>query len=181
VKINILLSLVFIFSIIECKTETASNSTIQAIINTSKGEIILELEFEKTPITVANFVGLAEGSIKNSTKEEGEPYYDGFKFHRVIKDFMIQGGYPSGTGHGDMGKYPGYDFEDELNNPMSYDKGIIKLVLKIVTRILTHISMTSTAWISTLYHKIFNYSMKFKTIIVRFSFFFGTIFNRTFC
>ena len=123
-KTNVLLSLIFIFSIIECKTETAEKSTMQAIINTSKGDIVVELEFEKTPITVANFVGLAEGSIKNSAKEEGEPYYDGFKFHRVITDFMIQGGDPTGTGSGG----PGYKFDDEFHPNLKHDKpGILSM------------------------------------------------------
>ena len=71
-----------------------------AIINTSKGEITIQLEHEKTPVTVANFIGLAEGLIENSSKKLGEPYFNGIKFHRVIQDFMIQGGDPTGTGRG---------------------------------------------------------------------------------
>ena len=63
---------------------------IHAKIKTSKGDIILNLEFEKTPMTVANFIGLAEGTIKNNSKQDGIPYYDGLKFHRVIGNFMIQ-------------------------------------------------------------------------------------------
>ncbi len=81
-----------------------------AEMTTSKGVIILQLEFEKTPLTVANFVGLAEGSIENTAKKAGEPFYDSLKFHRVIKDFMIQGGDPLGNGSGG----PGYKFKDEI-------------------------------------------------------------------
>ena len=65
-----------------------------AIITTSKGEIKIKLEFEKTPGTVGNFVGLSKGKIKNTFKPIGKPYYDGLKFHRVINDFMIQAGCP---------------------------------------------------------------------------------------
>jgi FKBP-type peptidyl-prolyl cis-trans isomerase len=67
-------------------------------------------------MTVANFVGLAEGGIKNTAKPEGTPYYDGLKFHRVIKDFMIQGGCPMGTGTGD----PGYKFADEIDTSLKH-------------------------------------------------------------
>ena len=95
-----------------------------AKINTNKGEILIKLEYEKTPLTVASFVGLAEGEMKNNKKETGTPYYDGLKFHRVIKDFMIQGGCPDGTGSGS----PGYSFADEFHPDLKHDKeGILSM------------------------------------------------------
>jgi len=84
---------------------------LYANMETNKGAILLKLEFEKTPITVANFVSLAEGKNKQVADSlKGKPFYNGLIFHRVIKDFMIQGGDPLGTGEGN----PGYKFIDEF-------------------------------------------------------------------
>jgi peptidyl-prolyl cis-trans isomerase A (cyclophilin A) len=97
---------------------------LYAIVETSKGNITLKLEFEKTPATVGNFVALCEGEMKNSSKGLGVPYYNNMKFHRVINDFMVQGGCPSGTGSGN----PGYKFDDEFHTDLKHDKpGILSM------------------------------------------------------
>ena len=90
---------------------------LYARFNTTKGEILIALEYQKTPGTVGNFVALAEGNMENSVKPQGEKYYDGLKFHRVIPDFMIQGGCPQGTGTGN----PGYKFDDEFHSNLRHD------------------------------------------------------------
>ncbi|MGY8915586.1 MAG: peptidylprolyl isomerase [Flavobacteriales bacterium] len=90
---------------------------IYAKFNTSKGEILVKLTHDKTPGTVGNFVALAEGNMENSVKPQGTPYYDGISFHRVIPDFMIQGGCPLGTGTGDGG----YKFDDEFHVDLKHD------------------------------------------------------------
>ncbi|MCF6346891.1 MAG: peptidylprolyl isomerase [Flavobacteriaceae bacterium] len=100
------------------------NDGLYAKFNTSKGEIIVKLEFQKTPGTVGNFVALAEGNLENNSKPQGTPYYNGLKFHRVIPDFMIQGGCPQGTGTGN----PGYSFEDEFHSDLKHDKpGVLSM------------------------------------------------------
>ena len=98
---------------------------IFATIATNKGNIVLELEYKKAPVTVANFIALAEGKNTFVTQEnlKGKPFFDGLKFHRVINDFMIQGGDPSGNGSGG----PGYSFKDEFTD-LKHDKpGILSM------------------------------------------------------
>lgn len=97
---------------------------LYAKFNTTKGEILVALEFQKTPGTVGNFVALAEGNLENEVKPQGTPYYDGLKFHRVIPDFMIQGGCPQSTGTGN----PGYKFDDEFHPDLKHDEpGVLSM------------------------------------------------------
>ncbi|OCB77064.1 peptidylprolyl isomerase [Flavobacterium piscis] len=91
---------------------------IYAKFNTSKGSILVKLTHDLTPGTVGNFVALAEGNMENKVKLQGQKFYDGLTFHRVIPDFMIQGGCPKGTGTGD----PGYKFDDEFHPSLKHDR-----------------------------------------------------------
>jgi cyclophilin family peptidyl-prolyl cis-trans isomerase len=118
---NILFLLLTVATLFSC-TDKHNNlpDGIYTEIETNKGTIILELDYKKAPVTVANFITLAEGDnefIVNDTLK-GKPFYNGLKFHRVIKDFMIQGGDPLGTGSGDTG----YKFKDEITD-LKFDKG----------------------------------------------------------
>ena len=90
---------------------------IYAKFNTAKGSILVKLTHDLTTGTVGNFVALAEGNMENKIKPQGVKFYDGLKFHRVIPDFMIQGGCPLGTGTGD----PGYKFDDEFHQDLRHD------------------------------------------------------------
>lgn len=99
---------------------------LYAQFTTSKGTILLKLFYDKTPLTVINFVGLAEGTMHlgGFEKPSGTPFYDGLTFHRVIGNFMIQGGCPLGTGTGG----PGYTFPDEFVPSLRHDKpGVLSM------------------------------------------------------
>lgn len=103
------------------KAAPATADGIFAVFETSKGNITVELKYKQVPVTVANFVSLAEGNnpFVTDAAHKGKPFFDGLKFHRVIADFMIQGGDPMGTGQGN----PGYSFKDEIVPEFSFDKG----------------------------------------------------------
>ena len=108
---------------VEKQTYEGLKDGLYANLQTTKGNMIVKLEDKKSPVTVANFVGLAEGTIENKAKAKGVPYYDGTIFHRVIENFMIQGGDPKGTGAGD----PGYKFADEKNDLKHSEKGVMSM------------------------------------------------------
>lgn len=119
-KKSILLLLLAVSSLYSCKDDHSNlPDGLYADIETNKGHIIVELDYKKAPITVANFVTLAEGKNEFVTDEKlkNKPFFDGLKFHRVIEDFMIQSGDPLGTGSGDTG----YKFKDEFSD-LKFDK-----------------------------------------------------------
>lgn len=126
-KKTYLLILTFALALASCKTGKHADlgDGIFADIKTNKGDIVVKLEHDKTPITVASFVSLAEGNSPFVSEEyKGKKYYDGLTFHRVMKDFMIQGGDPTATGTGN----PGYKFKDEFNDSLVHDKkGILSM------------------------------------------------------
>jgi len=120
------LGLIFLLSTLSCQNKYPElGNGLYAEFATTKDTIIVKLFYEKTPLTVANFVGLAEGTHpKLADSVQGIPFYNGTIFHRVINEFMIQGGDPSGTG---MGK-PGFTFGDEFDETLKHDKpGVLSM------------------------------------------------------
>jgi cyclophilin family peptidyl-prolyl cis-trans isomerase len=114
------------FTVSEKKqVKPSTDQGIFAEIETSKGKIVIQLEYQKTPVTVANFISLAEGTNASVADEKlkGKPFYNGLKFHRVIADFMIQGGDPQGNGSGG----PGYSFKDEFSSDRFDKAGILAM------------------------------------------------------
>jgi cyclophilin family peptidyl-prolyl cis-trans isomerase len=125
-KLSILL-LTLTVALSSCKSSKYPDLSdgLYADIQTTKGDIVIKFEYEKTPVTVANFITLAEGTSTFVSDElNGKMYYDGLTFHRVMKDFMIQGGDPQGSGTGG----PGYKIMDEFNDSLIHDrKGLISM------------------------------------------------------
>jgi peptidylprolyl isomerase len=125
IALNIVL-IFFVVGMISCQNaDTAKLADgIYAEFQTNKGDILIALDMKLAPLTVSNFVGLAEGKIENKAKAAGVPYYDGLTFHRVIANFMIQGGDPDGNGMGG----PGYAFKDEFNSALKHNApGILSM------------------------------------------------------
>jgi len=119
-KLSMLFVCAILIGLVGCKDDYPDlEDGLYAEFNTNKGSFVAELYFQETPITVANFVSLAEGKTHKMLDSafQKKKYYDGLIFHRVIKDFMIQGGDPSGTGTGN----PGYVFPDEIVDSLSHD------------------------------------------------------------
>jgi cyclophilin family peptidyl-prolyl cis-trans isomerase len=123
-KKSILYVLIIITTLYSCNEKNSNlPDGLYAKIETNKGSVIVLLDYKKAPITVANFITLAEGKNNFVTNDnlKGRPFFDGLKFHRVIKDFMIQTGDPLGTGSGDAG----YKFKDEINDLHFDDGGVL--------------------------------------------------------
>ncbi|TXD93290.1 peptidylprolyl isomerase [Gillisia hiemivivida] len=126
-RLSMLLVCAILLGLVSCKEDYPDlKDGLYAEFNTNKGSFIAELYYKATPTTVANFVSLAEGDSHKmvDSTAKGKKYYDGLIFHRVIKDFMIQGGDPTGTGSGD----PGYRFPDEIVDTLSHtSKGTLSM------------------------------------------------------
>lgn len=136
---------------------------IYAKFNTDKGAILVQLTYDKTPGTVGNFVGLAEGNLENSARPQGKPYYDGLTFHRVISDFMIQGGCPLGTGTGD----PGYKFDDEFRSDLRHDRpGVLSMANagKGTNGSQFFITHVATPWLDD-NHTVFGYVIEGQNVV----------------
>jgi len=113
---------IFLALFLSLQSHAKLDDGLYANLHTNQGDIIIKLAFEKTPLTVVNFVGLAEGT-KHSNIQIGKPFYNGLKFHRVIDNFMIQGGDPKGNGTGG----PGYQFADEITDLSHNSGGILSM------------------------------------------------------
>jgi peptidylprolyl isomerase len=127
-KSFLLIGVILIMCAVETVDAQQLGDGLFALIKTNRGDIVVRLEYQRAPLTVCNFVALAEGKMDAA---KGKPFYDGLNFHRVIskgngdaQDFMIQGGCPLGTGTGG----PGYRFPDEIHSELKHNKpGILSM------------------------------------------------------
>ena len=135
---------------------------IYAIIYTEKGEIVMDLAYEHTPKTVANFIALATGELRTEHNELNQPYYDGLTFHRVEKNFMIQGGDPEGTGMGG----PGYFIPDEITNLKHDRAGTLSMANSGPNRNGSQFFIThkDTPWLDGK-HTVFGYVIKGQNVV----------------
>ena len=117
---RILIPLVILFGLISCTPKpdySRLGPGLFARVATDYGDIMIRLAYDKAPLTVANFVALTEGTMKNSFREEGEPFFDGLTFHRVVPRFIIQGGDPLANSLGN----PGYAFRQEIHPELTHN------------------------------------------------------------
>jgi peptidylprolyl isomerase len=127
-KLFLLIGVILIMCAVETVDAQQLGDGLFALIKTNRGDIVVRLEYQRAPLTVCNFVALAEGKMDAA---KGKPFYDGLNFHRVIskgngdaQDFMIQGGCPLGTGTGG----PGYRFPDEIHPELKHNRpGILSM------------------------------------------------------
>ena len=148
-----------LFSLVSCSQGSSDSGDlpdgIYAKINTNKGSITCRLEYQKVPMTVANFIGLSEGSIPNNIRPEGEPFFDDLTFHRVVPNFMIQGGDPLANGMGG----PGYSFPDEFDPDLMHNvAGTLSMANSgpATNGSQFYITDNATPWLDSM-HSVFGY------------------------
>jgi cyclophilin family peptidyl-prolyl cis-trans isomerase len=160
---SILLLAIVTIAICSFKKKEKLADGLYAEMITNKGTILLWLEYEKMPLTVSNFVGLAEGKIPNTFRKPGKPFYDSLTFHRVIANFMIQGGDPAGNGTGG----PGYKFKQEIVSELKHaGPGILAMANAgpNTNGSQFYITHNTTAWLDGAYN-VFGHVVKGQDVV----------------